>query len=445
MKFGGTSVGDVAAFERVVHVVSSQIDRDPVVVVSAMTKVTDALLAAFEMAKKGDPQAAFAQLEPHFERHLDVAEQFLPVTGNNPFLTEFNYAREELEDLLTRASRRSLPLSMLKDAIVSYGEQLSSRLVTEVLKAKGVNARHVDARRVIVTDDEYGAAQPIWDETEKLVRIELGPMIAADEVPVMGGFIAASRGGETTTLGRGGSDYSAALVAASLSASELQIWTDVTGVMTCDPRICGEARTIPVLSYNEAAELAYFGAKVLHPKTIKPAIDYKIPVRVCNTFEPNEIGTMVLAESDEAPNKIKSIAHKKNITILRITSARMLGAYGFMAALFQIFERYRTAIDVISTSEVSVAMTLDNTESLENIVKELERLGEVEVEHGFAVVCVVGEGLRASAGLASKIFSTISDVNISLVSHGASSVNMTFVVKEEAVGDVIKKLHAEFF
>jgi aspartate kinase len=445
MKFGGTSVGDVAAFERVVHVVSSQIDRDPVVVVSAMTKVTDALLAAFEMAKKGDPQAAFAQLEPHFERHLDVAEQFLPVTGNNPFLTEFNYAREELEDLLTRASRRSLPLSMLKDAIVSYGEQLSSRLVTEVLKAKGVNARHVDARRVIVTDDEYGAAQPIWDETEKLVRIELGPMIAADEVPVMGGFIAASRGGETTTLGRGGSDYSAALVAASLSASELQIWTDVTGVMTCDPRICGGARTIPILSYNEAAELAYFGAKVLHPKTIKPAIDYKIPVRVCNTFEPNEIGTMVLAESDEAPNKIKSIAHKKNITILRITSARMLGAYGFMAALFQIFERYRTAIDVISTSEVSVAMTLDNTESLENIVKELERLGEVEVEHGFAVVCVVGEGLRASAGLASKIFSTISDVNISLVSHGASSVNMTFVVKEEAVGDVIKKLHAEFF
>lgn len=445
MKFGGTSVGDVAAFERVVHVVSSQIDRDPVVVTSAMTKVTDALLAAFEVAKKGDPEEAFKQLEPHFERHLDVAEQFLPVTGNNPFLTEFNYAHEELADLLTRVSRRSLPLSMLKDAIVSYGEQLSSRLLTEVLKAKGINAHHVDSRRVIVTDDEYGAAQPIWEETEKLVKVEIGPMLSADEVPVMGGFIAASRGGETTTLGRGGSDYSAALVAAALCASELQIWTDVTGVMTCDPRICGEARTIPVLSYDEAAELAYFGAKVLHPKTIKPAIDYKIPVRVCNTFEPGEVGTMVLAESGEVPNKIKSIAHKKNITILRITSARMLGAYGFMAALFQIFERYRTAIDVISTSEVSVAMTLDNTESLENIVRELERLGEVEVEHGYAVICVVGEGLRASAGLASKIFSTISDVNISLVSHGASSVNMTFVVKEDTVGDVIKKLHAEFF
>ena len=445
MKFGGTSVGDVAAFERVVHVVSTQRERRPVVVVSAMTKVTDALLTAFEIAKKGDPEAAFRQLEPHFERHLDVAEQFLPVTGNNPFLTEFNYAREELEDLLTRVSRRSLPLSMLKDAVVSYGEQLSSRLLTEVLKANGVDARHVDSRRLIVTDDEYGSAQPIWDETEKLVRVELEPMIASDEVPVMGGFIAASRGGETTTLGRGGSDYSAALVAAALHASELQIWTDVTGVMTCDPRICGEARTIPVLSYDEAAELAYFGAKVLHPKTIKPAIDFKIPVRVCNTFEPEKVGTMVLAESDEAPNKIKSIAHKKNITILRITSARMLGAYGFMAALFQVFERYRTAIDVIATSEVSVALTLDSTESLEQIIRELERLGDVEVEQGYAVVCVVGEGLRASAGLASKIFSTIADVNISLVSHGASSVNMTFVVTEDAASGVIKKLHQEFF
>ncbi|MFN6964284.1 MAG: lysine-sensitive aspartokinase 3 [Pyrinomonadaceae bacterium] len=445
MKFGGTSVGDVAAFERVTGIVSSQTGRRPVVVVSAMTKVTDALLGAFETAKSGDAASAFASLVPHFERHLDVAEQFLPPTGNNPFLTEFNYAREELEDLLTRVSRRSLPLSMLKDAVVSYGEQLSSRLLTEVLRSRGVAARHVDSRRVIVTDDEYGSAAPVWDETERLVRLELGPIVDGGEVPVMGGFIAASRGGETTTLGRGGSDYSAALVAAALRAGELQIWTDVTGVMTCDPRICGDARTIPVLSYEEAAELAYFGAKVLHPKTIKPAIDHNIPVRVCNTFEPAAVGTMVLAESGVAPSTIKSIAHKKNITILRITSARMLGAYGFMAALFQIFERYRTAIDVISTSEVSVAMTLDNTESLDKIVAELERLGEVEVEHGFAVICVVGEGLRSSSGLAAKIFSTISDVNISLVSHGASEVNMTFVVNETAVADVIRKLHEEFF
>ena len=230
MKFGGTSVGDVAAFERVNIIVSTQIERHPVIVVSAMTKVTDALLAAFETAKKGDPEAAAASLEPHFERHIEVSKQFIPEAGSKAFNTELEYAREELADLLVRVSRRSLPLSMLKDAVVSYGEQLSSRLLAEVLKSKGVNARQVDSRRLIVTDDEYGAATPIWDETEKLVKLELEPLIAAGEVPVMGGFIAANRGGETTTLGRGGSDFSAAIVAASLRASELQIWTDVTGV-----------------------------------------------------------------------------------------------------------------------------------------------------------------------------------------------------------------------
>ena len=445
MKFGGTSVGDVAAFERVFHIVSTQLDRHPVVVVSAMTKVTDALLAAFEMARKGDFAEAFLSLEPHFERHVEVTRQFNIDQESNPFAAELEYAREELADLLKRVSRRSLPLSMLKDAVVSYGEQLSSRLLAEVMKAKGINARQVDSRRLIVTDDEYGGAQPIVDETEKLVKLELEPMIAIGEVPVMGGFIAASRGGETTTLGRGGSDYSAAIVAAALRANELQIWTDVTGVMTCDPRICGDARTIPVLSYEEAAELAYFGAKVLHPKTIKPAVDHAIPVRVCNTFEPNETGTMVLADSAETPNKIKSIAHKKNITILRITSARMLGSYGFMSALFQVFERYRTVIDVVSTSEVSVALTLDNVASLEQIVTELERLGETQVDPGYAVVCVVGEGLRASTGMAAKIFSTIDDVNIALVSHGASSVNLTFVIREESVAGVIKDLHDVLF
>lgn len=445
MKFGGTSVGDVAAFERVVGIVSSQIDRRPVVVVSAMTKVTDALLAAFDTAKKGDFATAFASLEPHFERHVEVSRAFIAENTPNAFNGELEFARGELSDLLMRVTRRSLPLQMLKDAIVAYGEQLSSRLLTEVLRARGVAAHQVDSRRLIVTDNEFGAAQPIVDETNELVHVELEPLIDGGEVPVMGGFIAANRAGETTTLGRGGSDYTAALVAAALKAGELQIWTDVTGVMTCDPRICGDARTIPLLSYEEAAELAYFGAKVLHPKTIKPAVDSGIPVRVCNTFEPAETGTMVIAESGEAPNKIKSIAHKNGITILRISSARMLGSYGFMSAVFQVFERFRTVIDVISTSEVSIALTLDNTAELDKIVTELQRLGDVEVEPGYAVICVVGEGLRASTGLASKIFSTIDDVNIALVSHGASSVNLTFVVREENAAVVIRRLHSEFF
>ncbi len=445
MKFGGTSVKDAEAFSRVADIVGAEGGDSPVVVTSAMAKVTDALLAAFDVAKKGDADAAFELLSEHFERHGAVASELLNDEGQNNYKQELTFAREELAGLLKRVERRALPLQMLRDAVVSYGEQLSSRLLAEVCKSKGIKARHVDTRRLIVTDDEYGSARPIWDETEELIKLELEPLIEARDVPVMGGFIASNRAGETTTLGRGGSDYTAALIGAALDSKEIQIWTDVTGVLTCDPRICADARTVEVLSYDEAAELAYFGAKVLHPKTIQPAVDHSIPVRVCNSHQPSERGTMVIASSGLSENRIKSIAHKTGITILRISSARMLGSYGFMSALFQVFERFRTVIDVISTSEVSVALTLDNTESLEKIVTELERLGDVEVEHNYAVICIVGEGLRASAGLASKVFSTIDDVNISLISHGASSVNLTFVVKESEVANVISRLHGKFF
>jgi aspartate kinase len=445
MKFGGTSVGDVAAFQRVVEIVSSQIDKQPVVVVSAMTKMTDALLAAFETARKGDAEAAFESLEPHFARHAEVVESLVSSHNKQSFTSELRFARDELSDLLTRVARRSLPLQMLKDAIVSYGEQLSSRLLTDVLRSNDVRARHMDSRRLIVTDDEYGAAQPIWQETQDLVRLELEPLIEDGEVLILGGFIAASQAGETTTLGRGGSDYSAAIYAACLEARELQIWTDVTGVLTCDPRVCPEARTLRTLSYEEAAELAYFGAKVLHPKTIQPAVDLEIPVRVCNSREPAEQGTMVLPAAKSTPRKIKSIAHKTGITVLHITSARMLGAYGFMSAIFQIFERHRTVVDVVTTSEVSVSLTLDNTSALDAVVADLERIGSVDIERDQAIICLVGSGLRETAGVAAQIFSAIADFNVSMISHGASGVNMTFVVKQGAVGDVIKKLHAEFF
>jgi aspartate kinase len=445
MKFGGTSVGDVAAFQRVIDIVSSQVQAYPVVIVSAMTKVTDALLAAFETAKKGDAEAAFELLEPHFARHAEVVETLVSGDNKHAFSNELRFAREELADLLMRVARRSLPLQMLKDAIVSYGEQLSSRLLTDVLRSNDVNARHMDSRRLIVTDDEYGAAQPVWDETESLAKLELGPLIANGEVPILGGFIAASRAGETTTLGRGGSDYSAAIYAACLKARELQIWTDVTGVLTCDPRVCPEARTLRTLSYEEAAELAYFGAKVLHPKTIQPAVDLEIPVRVCNSRKPEEQGTMILPASKSTPRKLKSIAHKTGITVLHITSARMLGAYGFMSAIFQIFERHRTVVDVVTTSEVSVSVTLDNTNALEAVVADLERIGTVEIEPNQAIVCLVGSGLRETAGVAAQIFAAIADFNVSLISHGASGVNLTFVVKEDAIKPVITKLHKTFF
>ena len=445
MKFGGTSVGSVEAFERVCKIVGDQIEANPVVVTSAMTKVTDALLNAFELARQNEPEKAFASLAAHLERHIEVSDHFLNDAQRLAFAAEIEKSSKDLAEILERVSRRSLPVQLLKDVVVAYGELLSSRLLTEVLRSKNINARFADARRLIVTDDEHGAANPIWEDTERIVSLELNAIIENGEVPVLGGFIAASRGGETTTLGRGGSDYSAALVGAALQAREIQIWTDVTGVLTCDPRICPKARTLKTLSYEEAAELAYFGAKVLHPKTIQPAVDRQIPVRVCNSHQPHEIGTMILPKAQTTPRKIKSIAYKKGITVLHITSARMLGAYGFMSAIFQIFERHRTVIDVVTTSEVSVSLTLDNTDALDNIVKDLQRIGTVEVEPNQAVLCVVGSGLRDTSGVAAQIFNAISDINISLISHGASNVNLTFVVEENIVNEAIKRLHDEFF
>lgn len=445
MKFGGTSVQDADAFARVAMIVGDQKKLAPVVVTSAMAKVTDALLAAFDLAKKGDAEAAIGSLEPHFERHLAVSRELTTPDRQQAFAKELELAKQDLTDLFVRVSRRSISLALLKDAVVSFGEQLSSRLLADVFTAKGLKARHMDSRRLIVTDDEFGAATPVWDETEKLLKLDLGPSIAAGEIPVMGGFVAGNRNGDTTVLGRGGSDYSAALVGAALDAREIQIWTDVTGVLTTDPRLCPDARTLPLLSYEEAAELAYFGAKVLHPKTIQPAVDHAIPIRVCNSHAPEELGTMIRETSDVTEKLIKSIAYKKNITILRIASARMLGSYGFMSELFKIFDRHRTVIDVISTSEVSLALTIDNTDSLDQVVADLRRLGTVDVETNNAVICIVGEGLRASRGLASRIFSTIEDVNISLISHGASAVNLTFVVREEALADVVTRLHGAFF
>ena len=445
MKFGGTSVEDDGAFARVAEIVCSRIKSRPVVVVSAMSKMTDALLTAFETARQGDSGTAFKLLEPYLERHQKVAESLLNSERKEIFAKELAQSREELAELLERTARRSLPVQLLKDVVVSYGEQLSSFLLTLVCQSKGANARHKDARRLIITDDEHGAASPLFDETNTLIQLELTPLINNGEIPILGGFIAATRNGETTTLGRGGSDYSAAIVGAALGAGEIQIWTDVTGVLTADPRLVPEAKTLPFLSYEEAAELSYFGAKVLHPKTILPAVAQKIPVRVCNSWEPEKAGTIILARSESTGNRIKSISYKKGITILRVSSARMLGSYGFMSALFQIFERYRTVIDVISTSEVSVSLTLDNTASLEQIVNELRRLGEVETEPNNAVVCIVGEGLRNTPGVAAKIFATISEINVSLISHGASSVNFTFVVREDKVSETIKKLHQTFF
>ena len=445
MKFGGTSVADVRAFERVRDIVRAAREARPVVVVSAMTRVTDALLASVQVAEGGDVESAIASLDAHFERHTEVARALLPQESMLSIETMLASARSEIKMLLVDTKERRLPLPLLQDSVVAYGERLSATLLAAVLQADGLPASYVDARRCIITDEEHGRAAPLIEETRERMRAELSPLIELARIPVLGGFIASSKSGATTTLGRGGSDYTAALVGAILEAREIQIWTDVNGVLTADPRVVESARTIKRLSYAEAAELAYFGAKVLHPKTIQPAIEGHIPVRICNSLSPEEAGTLVCAETETSPRTVKAIAHKTGVTTLQITSARMLGAYGFLRALFDVFARHRTAVDVVTTSEVSVSLSLDDASALPAIVAELEKFGSVNIERRRAIVCVVGEGLRGTPGIAASVFSTINNINVSLISQGASSINLTFVVDEERVAEAVKRLHEAFF
>ena len=454
MKFGGTSVEDASAFERVAGLVRAVRDSRPVVVVSAMSRFTDALLAAFERAAEGAGALALEHLEEHFARHAAALHALLSGIPKrqeaDAALSELEsvlaHAREEIGRAFADAAEGSRPRPLLQDLVVSFGEQLSSWLLARVLDVRGLKSRQVDSRRCIITDDEHGCATPLKEETDRHTREHLVPLIEEGVVPVLGGFIASSAAsGETTTLGRGGSDYTAGLVGAALRSKEIQIWTDVSGVLTADPRVVPEARTIPRLSYAEAAELAYFGAKVLHPKTILPAVVRNVPVRICNSRAPRSPDTVVYFDAEMTPRTVKAIAHKTGVLIVHVTSARMLGAYGFLRAIFEIFERHRTAVDIVTTSEVSVSLSLEDPARLDAITEDLKHIAAVKVEPERAIVCIVGEGLRSTPGIAGRVFSTIKDINVLLISQGASNINLTFVVEEQHVAETVRRLHGAFF
>lgn len=449
MKFGGTSVEGATAFKNAAGIVFDRQSLRPVVVVSAMAGFTDALIGSVQQALTVGAAAGGDSLEKHFDRHLRVIDALLK--NEAPRLRQLiKQSRIEIKELLATATGAVADDSrkrrkFFEDAVVSYGERLSAALLAAVLIENQVLCTDVDARRCVITDDDHGCATPLMTETVRNTRERLEPLLESGCVPVLGGFIGSTAGGVTTTLGRGGSDYTAALIGAALEAKEIQIWTDVPGVLTADPRLVATARTVPHLSFEEAAELAYFGAKVLHPKTLHPAIERDIPVRICNSRAQEGGSTLVVGESKKSLQTVKAIAHKTGVTTVQVTSTRMLGAYGFLRALFEVFAEHKTAVDVVTTSEVSVSLSLDDTTSLGEIVRDLEKLGTVSVEKKRAILCVVGEGLRTTPGIAARIFSTISDINVSLISQGASRINLTFAVEEERVRETVVRLHKEFF
>jgi aspartate kinase len=449
MKFGGTSVQDAAAIEQVIGIVKSRLSRRPIVVASAMAKVTDALIRCAQLAQQGSEiEAQQLIADVLAKRHHEVVAQLIHDNLRQKLLQDaIDKYLDEIRTLvhglaiLGELSPRSL------DAVASYGERLSTLILSAAMQECGLNAELVDARELIITDEDYTKAAPLMDLSLSRIHEILLPLVKKGAVPITQGFIGSARPGITTTLGRGGSDYSAAIIGALIEAEEIEIWTDVDGVLTADPKIVPQARLLERVTFQEASELAYFGAKILHPSTILPAIEKNIPVHVYNTKRPESAGTHIVARetNNGQAGCIKSIAYKEGLTIINVYSTRMLLAHGFLKSIFEVFDGYETSVDLVATSEVNVSLTIDDTRHLDKIVSALKEFSMVTVEQNKAIICLVGEPMRSTPGIAARVFGAIRDISVNMISQGASEINVSFIVNESDVLTAVQRLHREFF
>ena len=444
MKFGGSSVESAAAIQRVAGIVKERRERCPVVVVSAMGKTTNKLLAIAAAAIDGDRQEYIRQIHDLRDYHSREARVVVPLEHRAELDRTLDEHFQELTELVKGLAVLGELTPRSIDAIGSYGERLSSLIVTLAFRHFGMETVHLDSRRVIVTDQRHTQAVPDFPETYARLAATIPPLSAAGVV-VMGGFIGSTLAGVTTTLGRGGADFTAAIVGAGVDAEEIQIWTDVDGMLTADPTILAGGHRVKTISFAEAAELAYFGAKVLHPATVVPAVEKNIPVLILNSRRPDVPGTRIVAETARCENVVKSIACKRKIALLNIHSTRMLMAHGFLHRIFEVFDRFETPVDMVATSEVSVSLTIDNVQRLPEIVEELRHFAEVDSEKDQTIVCLVGENIRYTPGVARRVFNALDGINIRMISQGASLLNISFVVAEKDLHQTVEALHTEFF
>ena len=443
-KFGGTSVGDAAAIRRTAGIVRGRIAQQPVVVVSALAGTTNALLSVAEQAASGNLVVAIATVQQLRERHLAAVTELVGAGADaedlaateSMLLDELAHLAEALS-VLGHVTPRSL------DAIASFGEQLSAPMVTAAFRKEGIDAVLVDARKVLVTDAQFGRAEPQPDRIIAAAQEHLLPIIRRGAVPVLGGYIGATADGVTTTLGRGGSDYSASLLGSALEADAIEIWTDVDGMLTADPRVVRGAKLIEHIRFDEAAELASFGAKVLHPNTIAPAVRRGIPVFIFNSMNPGGAGTRITADAPRLA--VRAIAGKGNTVIVKVRSPRMLGAPGALQQIFEVFARHRTSVDVVTTSEVSVSLTVDDDQYLEPVIAELRRFGDVGIERDRGIIAVVGSGLAADPAAMARALAAVGDVRLHMLSLDSTGINLTMVLDADAVRPVMQRLHDAFF
>lgn len=432
MKFGGTSVSSAKSLKTIVDILKKQKAQNPIVVVSAVSRVTDLLLSLLK--NKGNREIIMKQIE---NLHLNLIEGYygkVP-TGQRIYILD---CLKKVNKLLNRKVNNL----ELQDEIISFGEIMSSYIIANILNGSNISARQIIASSLIVTNDHFSSAEFLPNETKEQSKKILMPLVKKGIVPVVTGFIGQTRNGKVTTLGRGGSDYTAAILGFSLSAKEIQIWTDVDGIFTSDPKLIKEAKLLSDVSYKEASELAAFGAKVLHPRTIRPAIFSGIPVRVLNTFNPTAPGT-VIKHINKKRSHIVAIASKRKITLVTICSTDMLLNKGFLARVFSIFSKYNISIDLVSVSEVSISASLDNDENLQKAIKELETFTAITTTRSLGMISLIGEKIVNVKNILKEIFSILdnSNIEVKMISLGATDINISLVLPSLKIDKSVNLLH----
>jgi aspartate kinase len=443
MKFGGTSVEDASAIRRLIAIVHSRRGAQSVIVVSALAGVTDQLLEAGQAAAQGHLGSALAVVRDVYVRHERLAESLVGGPVYSVLESDLRSEFRALESLLQNLdASRQLNLKS-RDRLLAFGECFSSKLLKDALCEANVAAVHVDARTCIVTDARHGQASPIWDLTNQRIQEAFIPILQEDRVPVLGGFIASTSEGVPTTLGRGGSDFTAAIVAAALSAARIEIWTDVDGVMTTDPKLCSDARVIRKMSFDDAAELARLGAKILHPATLAPAMRENIPVHVLNSKRPDGKGTEITVRTGTA-KAVSAITAKRDVAMVEIEAVHGIDP-SLLAAIFAVFDRHSCSVDVMATSPGRMSFLLGSDAALPGTIADLQRIAEVRWENHKALVSLVGDNMPRQPEVASRIFAAIADMDVRVLCQGASDRTISFLVEESKVEESVQRLHAVFF
>ncbi len=443
-KFGGTSVADAEAIDRTAQIIQSKRAKQPIVVVSALGGATNQLLEVANRAASGELLLALGLIEQLRDRHLREAASLLDGSPEAlEIATEIGASFDELAHLAEALRTLGYLTPRSLDTVAAVGELLSSQIVAAAFRHRGLPAVWVDARDVMRTNDFFTRAEPDTEEIERAAQAYIVPIAERGQIAVMGGFVGSAPGRVTTTLGRGGSDYSASLIGAAVNAEAIEIWTDVDGMLTADPRVVPNARLIERIRFDEAAELASFGAKVLHPSTIAPAVQRGIPVYVFNSRNPGGRGTMIAFEAPRM--SVRAIAGKRHTTLVKLRSARMLLAPGFLRRVFEVFETHRTSVDVVATSEVSISVTLDDASNLEAVVGDLMEFGDVAVERERGIVAIVGAGIADGGRAIADAIAALGPIPVHMASLSATGINFTLVIDDEQVVPAMQRLHATFF